>query len=92
MTPLAARLAKLESKYPTPEENRPWISAGGDDRDRDALYRLLEAEGYDTGPDSRDRFIVRWIVTPAAQADTELVQPYIEPRIRFQPGGNLGRN
>ena len=82
MNPLAARLAKLESKNPAPEEYRPWISAVGDDRDHDALYRLLEAEGYDIGPNSPDRFIIHWIVRPASQADTELVRPYIRPRFR----------
>ena len=82
---LTARLAKLESRNPAREESRPWISAVGDDRDPDALYRLLNAEGYDTGPDSRERFLVRWIVRPASQSDTEMLQPYIEPRSREIP-------
>ena len=82
MSPLTARLAKLEAKHPVPKDIRPWICAVGDDRDHDALYRLLEAEGYDTSEGSKDRFIIRWIVTPTNGADQSLIKPYIEPRIR----------
>ena len=46
--------------------------------DHDALYRLLAAESYDIGPDSPDRFIIRWIVRPASQADDEMTQPYVK--------------
>ena len=75
MNQISARLAKLEVKDPAPAEWRPFVRAVGDHRDHDALYRLLEAEGYDT---SADRFIIRWIVTPAVQA-AQMVRPYIRP-------------
>jgi len=68
MNPLTARLAKLESKNPAAEEYRPWVQAVGDDRDHDALYRLLADEGYDTSAGSKDNFIIRWIVSPASDA------------------------
>ena len=78
---LSARLSKLEAKHPEPEEYRPWVRAVGDDRDHDALHRLLADEGYDTSPDSPDRFLIRWIVSPAAsQAHSEMIRPYVAPR------------
>ena len=75
--PIATRLAKLEAKNPLPAKHRRFVRAVGDDRDHDSLYRLLETEGYDIGRDSKERFIIRWIVSPASQANTDRVQPYI---------------
>jgi hypothetical protein len=52
---IATRVAKLEAQYPAPKECGA-VRAVGDDRDHDALYalyRLLDAEGYDISREQR---------------------------------------